>query len=59
MVIVMELFNRAKAYFGDYNTKNEEYKRTLWEHEQLGYKIYSLEMAIKKLKEEENESMGA
>lgn len=46
---MMGLINKIKAYN---KAKEEEYKRALWEHKQIGYKLYSIEVAIKGLKEE-------
>lgn len=54
-----KFINKVKAYFVEDYTKTEEYKMALWEHEQLGYKIYSLELTLEKLKKERNESMSA
>lgn len=44
---------------GDKKMTEEEYKMAVWEHEQIGYKLYSIEVAIENIKEEYNGTVGA
>jgi hypothetical protein len=47
------------AYYRDYDKRLEEYKMALWRHEQIGYQIYSIEIALNKIEEEECVLKGA
>lgn len=50
---MLKLISKVKGYLGIYDKRNyEEYKLAVFKHEQLLAKIYSIELALDRLRKE-------